>query len=588
MIADEPSIAPQASEGASASSTAPAPAPAAAIPPRSPRLISASSTYSAYVRGDGLLFVCGGGEEELSPGLDISAARGQIGAGDLPPAEKVYNLQSLGLGVEHGPCIPRPTPLTSLSVSVREVSAGPRHMLLVSTSGDVFSCGRGGSGQLGHGDELNRSSPCRITTFRSRHKDFRATQVSAGAEHSLVVSDPLGRCYAFGSGFDGRHGHGDVQHVWRPRALANLADARKDGGEDFWSHVIVDASAGASHSLAVSNAGRLFAWGRGSHGQLGVGLIKSESYTRRTPSLCDLPEGTRVTRASAGDCYSLACTDDGRVFAFGLGAAFRLGMSANGQPDSSDRHVPTLVTALSSLRVVCVETAHDHSVVLTDSGRVCTFGAPYRGKLGHGGSFSRPSTKEMKAYVGALHSFFPRLDMAGSTLMSPSPFLEATGAGAGCAGTRGAARGACTGGGTREGKLSSHLSSEGVIDLFALGDPTESSTFQLHGVETKPYAIGYGHGPLTQGTSVRAVKAFDSMIEGKVEVRVVEIAAGASHTLVRLSNDERWAFGSNEFGQLGLPWMEKDQGDKSLPTKLDEVVSSKTPWRVCEREDASV
>ena len=56
----------------------------------------------------------------------------------------------------------------------------------------------------------------------------------------------------------------------------------------------------------------------------------------------------------------------------------------------------------------------------------------------------------------------------------------------------------------------------------------------------------------------------------------VEIAAGGEHTLVRMSNDELWAFGSNGSGALGLRWLEPDQGDKSLPARVE---APKLPWR---------
>ena len=60
---------------------------------------------------------------------------------------------------------------------------------------------------------------------------------------------------------------------------------------------------------------------------------------------------------------------------------------------------------------------------------------------------------------------------------------------------------------------------------------------------------------------------------GGYKGQVLAVAAGDAHTILQVIQNrggamELHTFGSNETGQLGLPWV-ADQGDKGLPTPVD-------------------
>ena len=73
---------------------------------------------------------------------------------------------------------------------------------------------------------------------------------TAGLFHSMAVTE-AGALYSWGSGTNGRLGHGDTVMTLRPRPVEALARADSVG-----------ASAGSGHSVAVSASGRLFSWGQ--------------------------------------------------------------------------------------------------------------------------------------------------------------------------------------------------------------------------------------------------------------------------------------------------------------------------------------
>jgi alpha-tubulin suppressor-like RCC1 family protein len=76
---------------------------------------------------------------------------------------------------------------------------------VLTKKGDVYACGSGDFGQLGTGDEDDRLTPVKITTFPEGAGPIR--EISAGESHTML--DPLGSPwypgpsgpgYPFGSG----------------------------------------------------------------------------------------------------------------------------------------------------------------------------------------------------------------------------------------------------------------------------------------------------------------------------------------------------------------------------------------------------
>jgi alpha-tubulin suppressor-like RCC1 family protein len=117
------------------------------------------------------------------------------------------------------------------------------------------------------------------------------SSISAGRTHLAFVAD--GSVYTLGRGWLGGGSRGgDVSD--EPIALSEL-DAEN----------IVDVACGDSHTLALSDDGRIYAWGSGEFGNLGRGLIEDPS---RKPILVgDLEYGTfHATKIACGADYSLA------------------------------------------------------------------------------------------------------------------------------------------------------------------------------------------------------------------------------------------------------------------------------------------
>ena len=99
-------------------------------------------------------------------------------------------------------------------------SAGHRHSLFLDTKGYLYSCGAGGSGCLGHGNTESCMYPCRIVAMNDDDEtDIVFRQMSAGVDISMAVSN-VGAVYAWGKTEGGRIGMGMAKsQITKPRRV---------------------------------------------------------------------------------------------------------------------------------------------------------------------------------------------------------------------------------------------------------------------------------------------------------------------------------------------------------------------------------
>lgn len=250
-------------------------------------------------------------------------------------------------------------------IKIKRVCAARRHSVVLDSEGRVYSFGSGEDGKLGHGNELDQLSPKQIVALQG-HKIIDA---SCGVHHTLLVSE-AGRLFSFGFAACGQLGHGsDQSNRTVPTEVKALANEK-----------IVACAAGAHHSLAVTGRGTVYSFGLGHTGQLGHGDENFQMITYQlTPKLIASLQGVKIVSAAAGFFNSLLIADDGRVFSFGSGGNGKLGHG-----DQANQLVPKQIGALGFQKVVRVSAGPCHTLALTAQGRVFSFGNGQNGRLGHG------------------------------------------------------------------------------------------------------------------------------------------------------------------------------------------------------------
>ncbi|KAF9983167.1 hypothetical protein BGZ65_002103, partial [Modicella reniformis] len=80
--------------------------------------------------------------------------------------------------------------------------------------------------------------------------------------------------------------------------------------------------AGEGHVLALATDGTLYSWGSGRHGQLGHGDLVSEPL----PKPIEYLQGIRIVNAACGAAFSVALSEVGDIYTFGLNDHGQLGI----------------------------------------------------------------------------------------------------------------------------------------------------------------------------------------------------------------------------------------------------------------------
>ncbi|KAK3924364.1 Ultraviolet-B receptor UVR8 [Frankliniella fusca] len=180
--------------------------------------------------------------------------------------------------------------------------------------------------------------------------------------------------------------------VYRPDLAANvirlpkkISDTALPQGVEVLSLVTCELAAGYGHGALVRNSG-LFTWGRNVQGSLGIGPSMTRLSQPR-PILTFNSLRTRVLSVACGQNHTLALTENG-LYSWGSSMYGQLGLGNIYQSP-----YPRLITALLDYRIVAVAAGQYHSLALTSTGRVFTWGWGVHGQLGHGSveNYSIPS-----------------------------------------------------------------------------------------------------------------------------------------------------------------------------------------------------
>uniref|UniRef100_A0A8C7C8T8 HECT and RLD domain containing E3 ubiquitin protein ligase family member 6 n=1 Tax=Neovison vison TaxID=452646 RepID=A0A8C7C8T8_NEOVI len=248
---------------------------------------------------------------------------------------------------------------------LRQAASGERHSLLLLSNGEVHSYGDNSHGQLGQRAVQRQEQPKRLRALETLRVDL----VSCGKEHSLAVCYK-GRVFAWGAGSEGQLGIGEFKEInLIPRKIKTLTDIK-----------IIQVSCGHHHSLALSEDGRLFAWGSNSHGQLGLGKeCPSQASPQRVRSLDGIP----LTQVAAGGAHSFALSLSGDSFGWGSNREGQLALLRKKNVPVVQSSKPRSVGALKNLGVVYISCGYEHTAVLTQTGKVFTFGGNSYGQLGY-------------------------------------------------------------------------------------------------------------------------------------------------------------------------------------------------------------
>ena len=252
-----------------------------------------------------------------------------------------------------------------MKTSCSLLAAGPNHVLLNRPRSNVImSWGSAEHGALGHEHTVpaGRYSPPReVAFFSALNNSHSVTKAKINNENDLNAYNDISS-QECSDDFD------LDQRLYRKEVLHAL----------YPPITVFSVSCGKTHSMALTDKG-VYAWGSSKYGQLGLG--HQRQMTKRPEMIKRLSQCV-VTSIACGHYHSVALDLKGRLWTWGWGVHGQLGLQ-----DIEDEHIPRRVLWPQQLfdESICrISAGYAHTMVSTLAGNVWVFGCGLFGQLGNG------------------------------------------------------------------------------------------------------------------------------------------------------------------------------------------------------------
>ena len=370
---------------------------------------------------------------------------GQLGTGLIPPQFEPESADD----VELTPCLREPaTPIvlataaamTTAAMGMGEVreegergaridlgtclkhvdwfAAGFDHTIALRRDGAVYAFGREKYGRLGFSTQTRSNAyhaqnVQTVVTGDIAHCQAKAAagvtfaSAAAGLAHTALLTN-TGELYTCGLSVNGRLGHGSVAAVHAtgcggvvtpppPPFSSDIEYCQMVPRrvENMTGIRLIQAALGSYHTVLLCSKGHVYTCGYGTSGQLGSGDDADILAPQLISSL--VFKGDPVVQVCAGHEHTAVLTLSGKVFTFGLGENGQLGHGSR-----YNWYTPKMVDEFFALgsRVVQIAAASNHTIARLADGRVASFGSNDVGQLGHGNEENAYVPRVMEAMKG--------------------------------------------------------------------------------------------------------------------------------------------------------------------------------------------
>lgn len=252
---------------------------------------------------------------------------------------------------------------------VTRVAAGKYHLIFARKNNQVMSVGLGDNGRLGHNDTNSLDEPKAIEALNN----VEIRQLAAGCRHSLALTT-AGDVYAWG--FGGRTG-GVFKYLpfLQSESSVGLGDNKGDvlvpEVVESLKEKVKQIAAGSDVSLALGQSGKVYGWGSG------LCSLGAEPSSKPV-ELDDInffldSHHAHVKKMKSTGKNAVFLLDDGRLYVIGKnnGGAFATRENPRIVTDNSVIGLTKIVdTDLKGQKIVKFKLSDNSLIFLTDSGEV--------------------------------------------------------------------------------------------------------------------------------------------------------------------------------------------------------------------------
>jgi alpha-tubulin suppressor-like RCC1 family protein len=339
--------------------------------------------------------------------------------------------------------------------------------------------------------------------------------VSAGLLHSIALT-PGGVVWAWGKNTQGQVGIGSVVSPQvSPVQVTAINSVKAIAG-------------GGGHTLVLKTNGEVWGWGENGQGQLG-----DKSFT--TPRLAPVKAifgnggGTLMAAIATGENHGLALTPAGAVWTWGLNTFGQLGRNG-----TTTTNTPAAISGLSN--IIAIAAGRNHSFALRNDGALFAWGKNNVGQVGTGSCCANQLTPVQAAgtlgfIVGVTGGFEHSLAIKSD--------------------------GTVWGWGSNvSGQLGNNTSGTppqlGPVQATALGSVASIAAGTSHSLALKTDGTAWAWGADDRGQlGNQSVTSSLVPVQTDTLTGIVAIAAGDIHNLAIDATGRVWAWGGNSFGQIG-------------------------------------
>ncbi len=388
------------------------------------------------------------------------------------------------------------------------IGALPTSLATAAPAGLLYGFGNNQYGQLGNSTNTmtGKANPT-PTLVGLPGISGRITQVAIGDSYSLVLTSTE-QLYAFGFNIVGQLGNSTNNGTINPNPTPTLVSLPAGA-----SGTIAQIAAGGGQNLILTSTGQLYAFGGNAYGQLGIATNSGTVNPNPTPALVNLPGATgTVAQIAAGESHSLALTSTGQLYAFGNNRYGELGNATN-NGNNNPNPTPTAVTLPGATGPVTqIAAGSVHSLALTSTGQLYAFGDNHHGQLGNTTNNGNDNANPTPTLVSFPSGTIARIVAGGDHNL----ILTSTG----------------------------QLYAFGRNTFGELGSTVNNGT---DGASPTPSQVTL---PPSAGS-------------------IAQIAAGTIHSLVLTSTGQLYAFGNNQYGELGNAIGNATSTPFPTPTSVD-------------------